>query len=183
MRSILTFFLVFLGWFGSGFALAQTSFERWILESKESITEAYITSDSNTTFGIFCSANQCMFYLHQPTACLPNQRYPALVRNQIQAQAITMKCTLVGNKLFLILEPFNALLQATQIGEQISFAVSLQSSEFITARFSLSGARQAVTQALQISSQKVVPKVAPPVQPTPPKIPQPIRPNAKDSVT
>ncbi len=183
MRSIVTLFLVFLGWFGPGFAYAQTTIDRWTLESKETITEAYTTSESNTTFGIFCSANQCMFYLHQPVACLPNQRYPALVRNQIQAQAITMKCTLVGNKLFLILEPFNALLQATQIGEQISFAVSLQSNEFITARFSLSGARQAVTQALQISSQKVVPKVAPPAQPSPPKIPQPVRPNAKDSVT
>lgn len=183
MRSILTLLLVFLGWFLPGFVLAQTVFDRWTLESKEIITEAYTTSESNTTFGIFCSANQCMFYLHQPTACLPNQRYPALVRNQLQAQAITMKCTLVGNKLFLILEPFNTLLQATQIGEQISFAVSLQSNEFITARFSLSGARQAVTQALQISSQKAVPKVAPPVQPAPPKIPQPVRPNPKDSVT
>lgn len=183
MRSILTLLLVFLGWFLPGFALAQTVFDRWTLESKEIITEAYTTSESNTTFGIFCSANQCMFYLHQPTACLPNQRYPALVRNQLQAQAITMKCTLVGNKLFLILEPFNTLLQATQIGEQISFAFSLQSYEFITARFSLSGARQAVTQALQISSQKAVPKVAPPAQPAPPKIPQPVRPNPKDSVT
>ncbi len=163
--------------------LAQTTFERWTLESKETITEAYTTSESNTTFGIFCSANQCMFYLHQPTACLPNQRYPALVRNQIQAQAITMKCTIVGNKLFLIIEPFNQILQATQLGEQISFVVSLQSPEFITTRFSLSGARQAVTQALQISSQKAVPKVAPPVQPAPPKIPQPVRPNSKDSVT
>lgn len=183
MRPILTLLLVFLGWFLPGFALAQTVFDRWTLESKEIITEAYTTSESNTTFGIFCSANQCMFYLHQPTACLPNQRYPALVRNQLQAQAITMKCTLVGNKLFLILEPFNTLLQVTQIGEQISFAVSLQSNEFITARFSLVGARQAVTQALQISSQKAVPKVAPPVQPAPPKIPQPVRPNPKDSVT
>jgi hypothetical protein len=183
MRSILTLFLVFLGWLGSGFVLAQTTFERWTLESKETITEAYTTSESNTTFGIFCSANQCMFYLHQPTACLPNQRYPALVRNQIQAQAITMKCTIVGNKLFLIIEPFNQILQATQLGEQISFVVSLQSPEFITTRFSLSGARQAVTQALQISSQKAVPKVAPPVQPAPPKIPQPVRPNSKDSVT
>ncbi len=183
MRSITTLFLAFLGWFGPGFAHAQTTVDRWTLESKEISTEAYTTSESNTTFGIFCSANQCMFYLHQPLACLPNQRYPALVRNQIQAQAITMKCTLVGNKLFLILEPFNTILQATQIGEQISFAVSLQSSDFISTRFSLSGARQAVTQALQISSQKAVPKVSPPVQPAPPKVPQPARPNAKDSVT
>jgi hypothetical protein len=154
-----------------------------MLESKESVTEAYTTSESNTTFGIFCSANQCMFYVYQPTVCLPNQRYPALVGNQLQSQAIAMKCTLVGGKLFLVLEPFNTILQASQIGEQISFVVSLQSNEFITTRFSLLGARQAITQALQISSQKAVPKVSPPVQPAPPKIPQPARPNSKDSVT
>lgn len=168
---------------GSGITHAQTSFNNWMLESKESITEAYTTSESNTTFGIFCSANQCVFYVYQPTLCLPNQRYPALLRNQLQSQAITMKCTLVGGKLFLVVEPFNTILQASQIGEHISFAVSLQSNDFITMRFSLSGARQAITQALQISSQKAIPKVSPPVQPAPPKIPQPVRPNAKDSVT
>ncbi len=183
MRSLATCFLLGLGGFGSGFALAQTAFDRWTLESKDAITEAYTTSDSNTTFGIFCSNNQCMFYLHQPSACVPNRRYPALVRTQIQAQAITMNCTLVGNKLFLIIDPFNQILQAAQLGEQISFVVSLQSPEFITTRFSLLGARQAITQALQISSQKAVPKAPLPAQPIPPKIMPPTKPNLKDSLT
>jgi hypothetical protein len=182
MRSLATCFLLGLGGFGSGFALAQTAFERWTLESKENITEAY-TSEANTTFGIFCSNNQCMFYLHQPSACVPNRRYPALVRTQIQAQAITMNCTLVGNKLFLIIDPFNQILQATQLGEQISFAVSLQSPEFITTRFSLVGARQAIQETLQISAKKVSPKPPSVVPPGPPKITPPTKPNLKDSLT
>ena len=174
---------IFWGLFGSGVALAQTSISQWTLESKEITTEAYTAGETNTTFGIFCSANQCMFYVHQPSVCLPNQRYPALVRNQIQTHAITMKCTLVGAKLFLILEPFNTVLQVTQIGEQISFAYALQSTDFITMRFSLSGARQTIQEALQISAKKGAPKppVTPP--PNPPKLTPPARPNTKDSTT
>lgn len=174
---------IFLGLFGPGLVLAQSTIAQWTLESKEIITEAYTAGETNTTFGIFCSANQCMFYIHQPSVCLPNQRYPALVRNQIQTYAITMKCTLVGNKLFLILEPFNTMLQASQIGEQIHFAFALQSAEFMTARFSLSGARQAIQEVLQISAKKAVPK--PPVtpQPNPPKVIPPARSNPRDSTT
>ncbi len=174
---------IFWGLLGPGVATAQTTISQWTLESKEIITEAYTAGETNTTFGVFCSANQCMFYVHQPSVCLPNQRYPVLVRNQIQTYAITMKCTLVGNKLFLILEPFNTMLQATQIGEQIHFAFALQSVEFMTARFSLSGARQAIQEALQISAKKGAPKPPATPQPNPPKVMPPSRPNSKDSTT
>lgn len=187
MRLGLALFLALWGFSEPPLAQDIQSYDRWTLEVRENQTEAYTRNDSNMTFGIYCANNQCVFYVHATTPCLPNQSYPALVSTALLSRAITMQCSLVGNKLFLIANPFNTIFQATQIGDQINFAFPIQGGEFLTTRFSLQGARQAITETLQLSSKKITPKPAPSVPPTPPplvpKITPTPKPSPKDSVT
>lgn len=183
MRLGLALFLALWGFSEPPLAQDIQSYDRWTLEAKENQTEAYTRNDSNMTFGIYCANNQCVFYVHPTTPCLPNQSYPALVSTALLSRAITMQCSLVGNKLFLIANPFNTIFQATQIGDQINFAFPVQGGEFLTTRFSLQGARLAIAQTLQLSSQKIIPKLVPTPPPVVPKITPTPKPSPKDSVT
>jgi hypothetical protein len=156
-------------------ALAQEKIEiqSWKIQSKGIITEAYTSPEPDTTFGLFCSAESCIFYLHQSLACKPNEKYSVLLNSQNISTAITMKCTPIGANLFWILSPFNTILKATQTGDQIGFAVALQSGAFAVSRFSLNGATQAINESLLQAAKK---KPMPPEILTP-QTPKKIQPN------
>ncbi len=75
-----------------------------------------------------------------------------------------------GGNLFQILDPFEAVLRATQTGEMIGFAVALQSGAFAVNRFSLVGAKPAIERVLleatksKFREQKRAPESAPKTQ-------------------
>lgn len=132
--------------FWSAGALAQTQYSvsNWVLETRETITEAYTANDPNSVFGLFCLNDKCVFYLHHALQCEPNKKYSLLMNGLQGSSAIEMRCTPIGNKLFWILEPFNSVLRMTQAGDFIGFAVALQSGSFGISRFSLEGAQHAI---------------------------------------
>jgi hypothetical protein len=145
--------------------------QNWVVDIGNQTTEAYTANESKSSFGIFCSGEQCLFYLHQALKCEPGTRYSVLMNSQTVASAISMECTRIGGNLFQILDPFNTVLRAVQAGDTIGFAVALQSGAFAVARFSLAGAKPAIERALMEAARsksrvpKSLPPNAPPIQP------------------
>ena len=122
--------------------------QNWVVDLNGQANEAYTANDSNSSFGVFCSGEKCLFYLHQTLKCDPGTKYSVLMNSQAISTALSMECTQIGGNLFQILDPFEAVLKATQAGEMIGFAVALQSGAFAVTRFSLVGAKPAIERAL-----------------------------------
>ncbi|MFZ4379793.1 MAG: hypothetical protein ACOYN1_08560 [Polynucleobacter sp.] len=122
--------------------------QNWVVDLNGQINEAYTANDSKSSFGVFCSGDKCLFYLHQALKCDPGTKYSVLMNSQTVSTALSMECTLIGGNLFQILDPFDTVLRATQAGELIGFAVALQSGAFAVTRFSLLGAKPAIERAL-----------------------------------
>jgi hypothetical protein len=129
-------------------ATQKIAFQNWMLDISGQATEAYTANDSNSSFGVFCAGEQCLFYLRQALNCEPGTKYSVLINSQTVATALSMECTRIGGKLFQILNPFDAVLRAVQAGDTIGFAVALQSGAFAVTRFSLAGAKPAIERAL-----------------------------------
>ncbi|MBU3615434.1 hypothetical protein ICN46_11085 [Polynucleobacter sp. Latsch14-2] len=124
------------------------SYQNWVAEMGGQTNEAYTIADASTSFGTFCSNEQCLFYLHQNLNCTPGAKYSVLMNSPSISTALTMECTPINGNVFRILTPYNAVLQATQAGESIGFAVALQSGAFAVTRFSLLGAKPAIDRVL-----------------------------------
>lgn len=148
--------------------------QNWILDLNGQINEAHTANDSKSSFGVFCSGEKCLFYLHQALKCEPGTKYSVLMNSQTISTALSMECNQIGGNLFQILDPFEAVLRASQAGEMIGFAVALQSGAFAVNRFSLAGAKPAIERALleaaksKFLEQKIPPKTkpkAPSIQP------------------
>lgn len=141
--------------------------QNWVVDLNGQANEAHTANDSKSTFGVFCSGEKCLFYLQQGLKCDPGTKYSVLMNSQAVSTALSMECTLIGGNLFQILDPFEAVLRATQAGEMIGFAVALQSGAFAVNRFSLVGAKPAIERALleaaksKFREQKQAPESAP----------------------
>jgi hypothetical protein len=152
------------------FAGEKVAYQNWIVDMNGATTEAYTANDSKSSFGVFCAADKCLFYLHQALQCQPNTKYSVLMNSATVSTALSMQCTQIGGNLFQILDPFDAVLNAVKAGDTIGFAVALQSGAFGVTRFSLAGATDAIKRALAEASKAAqqTPKgPAVPVQPPP----------------
>lgn len=184
-------FLVYALLTVSSLAMAgeTVSYQNWIVELNGKTNEAHTVADANTSLGLFCSGEQCLFYLHQSLNCTPGAKYSVLMNSPSISTALSMECTLINGNVFQILTPFNAVLKATQAGEVVGFAVALQSGAFAVTQFSLAGAKPAIERVLneapnskkreQLPAPVVPPQIIilPPIQiapqaPQTPKSPQ-----------
>jgi len=177
MRSLLrqlytALLLVFFS--GNLWAIEKIAIGDWVVQTSPGSIEAS-TSAGTTSLGMYCQADQCMFYLHDNLRCQPGTQSPILMSGLGNAASLTTQCTQINGVLFQILEPFNTVLNEVKRGGGIvSFAVPLQNGSFGVSRFSLTGGFEAVRQALQEASnaKRVAPKptapVVPPVQPAQP---------------
>jgi hypothetical protein len=141
--------------------------QNWIVDLNGQKNEAYTANDSKSSFGVFCSGEKCLFYLHQALKCDPGAKYSVLMNSQAVSTALSMECTQIGGNLFQILDPFDAVLKATQAGELIGFAVALQSGAFAVTRFSLAGAKPAIERALLEAAKSKFRDQKPPPENTP----------------
>ena len=164
-------------WFLLGLLLLSTTAQaeklasqNWIADLNGQTNEAYTANDSKSSFGVFCSGEKCLFYLHQGLKCSPGSKYSVLLNSQAVSTALSMECTQIGGNLFQILDPFEAVLKATQAGDMIGFAVALQSGAFAVNRFSLAGAKPAIERVLLEAAQSKLkqPKPAPKTTPKAP---------------
>ena len=141
--------------------------QNWVVDLNGQTNEAYTANDSKSSFGVFCSGEKCLFYLHQALKCDPGTKYSVLMNSQTISMALSMECTQIGGNLFQILDPFEAVLKATQAGEMIGFAVALQSGAFAVTRFSLVGAKPAIERALLEAAKSKLREQKSPLENTP----------------
>ena len=138
----------------------------WVADLSGQTNEAYTINGPQSSFGMFCSSNKCLFYLHQALRCQPGEKYSVLMNSPPISAAIRMECTLIGGNLFQILEPFDQVMKGVQNGETIGFAVALQSGAFAANSFSLLGAKQSINRVMQEVNQSKLKKQNPiPVMP------------------
>jgi hypothetical protein len=126
----------------------RVGYQAWVSDLNGQSNEAYTSNGSQSSFGVYCSGEKCLFYLHQSLKCDPGTKYSVLMNSQAVSTALSMECSQIGGHLFQILDPFEAVLRATQVGETIGFAVALQSGAFAVTRFNLAGSKQAIERAL-----------------------------------
>lgn len=148
--SILILFTVFSKLAQAGEKMA---IQNWIAELNGQVNEAYTVNGPQSSFGMFCSGEQCLFYLHQNLRCTPGEKYSVLMNGPPVSSALTMECTQINGNLFQILKPFDEVLKGIQNGEAIGFAVALQSGAFAVNRFSLQGANIAIKRVMQEAAQ------------------------------
>ena len=145
----------------------KVGYQSWVADLNGQTNEAYAVNESNSSFGVFCSGEKCLFYLRQSLQCNPGAKYSVLVNSEIISTALTMECTQIGGSLFQILNPFETLLMASQTGGAIGFAVALQSGAFAVTRFTLAGAKQAIERVLTEAAKSKFKGQEPPVENTP----------------
>jgi len=122
----------------------KVTYQNWTLEMNGQTSEAYTVADANTSLGVFCAKEQCLFYLRQGLNCTPGTSYPILMNSASATTSLAMECTSINGSIFQVLKPFNEVLRATQSGDSVGFAVGLQSGTFAASRFSLLGAKSAI---------------------------------------
>lgn len=145
----------------------KVAYLNWVTDLSGQVNEAYTIGGPQSSFGMFCSIDKCLFYLHQALRCQPGEKYSVLMNSPPISEAIRMECALIGGHLFQILEPFDQVMKGVQNGETIGFAVALQSGAFAANNFSLLGAKQAINRVMQEANQSKFKKQNPP-QITPP---------------
>ena len=150
-------------------AMAQQSvqFEDWQVQYTPNSIEAFTIGGPNSSFGMYCSGDQCLFYLHDFLICQPGTKSPVLMSGINTTAAISMQCAQVGGSLFQILEPFNAVLDVLKTGGFVGFAVPLQNGTFGFSRFSLGGSSEAIKRALQDAANSKKPGGSEFIQPKP----------------
>lgn len=154
------------------YAGEKVAYQNWVAELNGQVNEAYTVNGPQSSFGMFCSGEQCLFYLHQNLRCTPGEKYSVLMNGPPISSALTMECTQINGTLFQILKPFDEVLKGIQNGEAIGFAVALQSGAFAVNRFSLSGANVAIKRVMQEASQSKLQNQIPPT-PAPQKSTKP----------
>lgn len=164
IKYLLVLFLVLLAISAQAEKLVS---QNWVVDLNGQTNEAYTANDSKSSFGVFCSGEKCLFYLHQALKCDPGTKYSVLMNSQSISTALSIECSQIGGNLFQILDPFDAVLKATQAGELIGFAVALQSGAFAVTRFSLVGAKPAIERALLEAAKSKFRDQKPPPENTP----------------
>ena len=150
---LISILLLFAALPGIAKAGEKIAIQNWVAELNGQVNEAYTVNGPQSSFGMFCSGEQCLFYLHQNLRCIPGEKYSVLMNGPPISSALTMECTQINGNLFQILKPFDEVLKGIQNGEAIGFAVALQSGAFAVNRFSLSGANVVIKRVMQEAAQ------------------------------
>jgi len=151
----------------SGAQADKLAYQNWVADLNGQSNEAYTANDPQSSFGVYCSGEKCLFYLHQALVCNPGAKYSVLMNSPTISTALSMECSKIGNNLFQILNPFESVLRAVQAGETIGFAVALQSGAFAVTRFSLVGAKSAIERTLLEAAKSKFREQKPPLESTP----------------
>ncbi|MBU3551658.1 hypothetical protein [Polynucleobacter sp. MWH-Berg-3C6] len=139
-------YVLFIPW--SVKASEVAIYQDWHVLATPTTIEAYTSPNPNSSFGLYCNIDQCMFYLHDALLCRPGAVSPVLMSSIQSASSLSMRCSLIGAKLFQILDPFTTVLNTLRSVGIVSFAVPLQNGTFGLATFSLQGADAAIKRAL-----------------------------------
>lgn len=167
IKQVFLSFVFCSGMIASNLGLSQPlTYQDWRIQGGTNSVEAFTTNGPNSSFGLYCSGEQCLFYLHDALRCQPGSSSPVLLSSIGKTAALTMRCTLIGGTLFQILEPFATVFESVKAGGVVGFAVPLQSGSFGVSQYSLQGSSEAIQKTL---SEARKPKPAQPIPPNNPR--------------
>ena len=146
-------------------AAESVAYKNWIVDITNNTTEAHIANDSGSSFGLFCSRDSCLFYVHQNFDCKPGEKYSALVNSGAVSGPVSVECAKINGNIFQILVPFNLVLEASKNAEVIGFAFPLSNGAFTVARFSLAGSAEAMKRTLIEAAKAHQPTAPAPSEP------------------
>ena len=138
----------------------------WALDVGDGWTEAMTANDASSSFGYYCTAGACSFYLDLNTSCGANGAHtPVLVNadaGSVQVMATCVNLTVNGAPRHVNMFQDKDIQTAIASGNAIGFAVPIQGGQFKLVRFSLNGAAAATRGAVATMQQ---PGKAPLAQP------------------
>ena len=146
-------------------AAESVAYQNWIVDITNNTTEAHTANDSGSSFGLFCSRDSCLFYVHQNFDCKPGEKYSALVNSGAVSGPVSVECAKINGNIFQILVPFNLVLEASKNAEVIGFAFPLSNGTFTVARFSLAGSAEAMKRTLIEAAKAHQPAAPAPSEP------------------
>jgi hypothetical protein len=132
----------------------QAKFDDWYVERSNQAAEAYTTSGTDTSLGVYCANGNCMFYLRVPLNCITGAVSTALFNSGNISGPVSMQCMMIGQRPFQVLTPFNDVMNYISQGAPVGLAVPLHGGVFAVSRFETRGAKQAIDHALKESSLK-----------------------------
>ena len=130
----------------------------WALDVGEGWTEALTANDASSSFGYYCTAGSCSFYLDLNTSCGADGAHtPVLVNAEagsVQLMATCVNLTVNGAPRHVNMFQNNDIQTAIASGSTIGFAVPIQGGgQFKIVRFSLNGAAAATRGAVATMEQ------------------------------
>ncbi len=140
--------------FATSMAMAQSKkfVGDWVVDIGGDINEAFVTNDSNSSFGVFC-ISKCLWYVDFQKKCDDGEKYIALMADGDASTAISLRCVTIKNRYILILDDFDKVQAVTLRSSNVGFAVSTDSGRFHVSRFSLRGSKEAQAQVFKAAAE------------------------------
>ena len=126
--------------------------QNWSADAGADYVEAWTGNESGSTFGVLCGQT-CIVYVDFQTECDHGEPYPAMVNSPSGAFNLQLTCHRFNQRYILSTPLSDGFSGTIRGGGEIGFAIPLRSGRFNVARFSLSGALEAVGAAVQISTR------------------------------
>lgn len=146
MRYIILIFLIFPEVCFS----SEVNFDDWAFNKDETSSITYTTNSSGSTLAYVCmfSSKQCIFYYSSETSCDDKQKSNILISSSIgsfSAETMCQRREKTEPYLSIINGDYSLFLDAVTKGDIIGIAMPLENGQFRVIRFSLKGARQAIS--------------------------------------
>lgn len=137
----------------NAFAQQLPRFGDWYvnLSNPSLMTEAFTSNESGDTFGLVCvtASNKCRYYVNPGTICATGMTSVILINAMSGAISTSTDCTRLGNRDYNLIEDNMDMNDVVIRNTFLRFAIPMQNSLFKVVQFSLRGANQATTAALQ----------------------------------
>lgn len=101
-------------------------------------------SESILAFRCYHKAQKCIHVLHANITCSDDGEYPVLVNSDLAAVAMDAVCGNVNQRGELYLTQYDTIHEILQKGNDIGFAIPMESGRFKAVRFSLNGSGKAM---------------------------------------
>lgn len=124
----------------------------WRVSEREGYLAAYTTNESGSTFGMLCGTT-CTFYLAIQLQCNHGEQYPAMLNSSEGAHPLRLRCVMIDGVPVMSTDSTDPFISIVTEGQEVGFAVPLQSGRFGVSRFSMRGAYEAVNYALTVIEQ------------------------------
>ncbi|MBE7927631.1 hypothetical protein [Pseudomonas saudiphocaensis] len=123
-------------------------FGAWVvIKSNDNLDLIAVTvNDSGNFIGFRCysSSKNCIHVLSANTNCTDGAKYPILINSDYSSMSMDAVCGKNGNGHELYLTKYDDIHDLLQKGNNIGFAIPMESGQFKVVRFSLSGSEKAM---------------------------------------